>query len=37
VNVGGAARRDALICNIWNEEEQEARYLEGTGTSFTVE
>ena len=26
-----------LICNIWDEEEQEAHYLEGMRTSFTVE
>ena len=26
-----------LICNIWDEEEQEAHYVEGMRTSFTVE
>jgi uncharacterized cupredoxin-like copper-binding protein len=26
-----------LICNIWDEEEQEAHYQEGMRTSFTVE
>ncbi len=27
----------ALICNIWDEEEQEAHYAEGMHTGFTVE
>lgn len=26
-----------LICNVWDEEEQEAHYQEGMRTSFTVE
>jgi hypothetical protein len=25
-----------LICNIWDEDEQEAHYLEGMRTTFTV-
>jgi hypothetical protein len=37
LTVNREAGNYVLICNIWNEQEQEAHYQEGTGTSFTVE
>jgi uncharacterized cupredoxin-like copper-binding protein len=31
-----AAGNYVFICNIWDEEEQEAHYQEGMRTSFTI-
>ena len=37
VTVDLGAGNYALICNIWDEEEQEAHYAMGMRTAFTVE